>query len=190
MTSPTLAPGTDCLFRYSYYVSPVNVSAQFIGVGGGVSAFVQFGDIGHLTLPSDILGSYEKVISVNGSGTGFLDFQSDNFPANHLISATRAPRSGEPFALEFRLWTEGGMGGGSPGSGSYSTSADAYWNGVLEVTTLDGTPVTDFSLINEDGVDFGHSFAPVPEPAHYAALAGTGLLAFAIWRRTRRVQVA
>jgi hypothetical protein len=40
--------------------------------------------------------------------------------------------------------------------------------------------------VNSDGVDFNNSFAPVPEPAHYAGFAAAGLLAFGLWRRHSR----
>ncbi len=70
------------------------------------------------------------------------------------------------------------------GTADFNVNSLVYWNGVSEVI-VDGTTVPDFSLSNDAGVDFGHSFAPVPEPEHYAVLAGLGLLGFAVWRRTR-----
>jgi hypothetical protein len=48
-------------------------------------------------------------------------------------------------------------------------------------------PVSGYSLVNSDGVNFNDSFAPaVPEPGHCAGFAAAGLLAFGLWRRHSR----
>ena len=142
-------------------------------------------------LATDGVGFYSKEKNVFSPNIGVPDSQSDNFPANHLISYVRYVANGEPFQLPFKLWPQGSASVERDlDSASDSTDADAYWNGVSTVTTLDGVPVTDFSLSNDAGVDFGNSFAPIPEPAHYAALVGNGLLAFAFGRRLCRVHAA
>jgi|GEM_PF-6011343 len=52
--------------------------------------------------------------------------------------------------------------------------------------TIDGVPVTDFTLLNSSGIDFSGSFAPVPEPETYAVIAASTLLLGAIGNRLRR----
>ncbi len=110
-------------------------------------------------------------------------------PGNRLITYERTVQAGVPFLQTPYLRVDGsaiGPGGADSGAGSFNVDfgGSAYWNGVSSVT-MEGVPVSGFSLSNSDGVDFTSSFALIPEPEHYAALAGTGLLAFALGRRAK-----
>ncbi len=172
--------------RYSFFVSPGDINAQASGDGTG-GAFVEFllGSHNGVVSSTDGGGFFSKV--ANAGGPVWSDSDHDNYPSNGVISYETFAPIGGSFSISFNLWTQGSAGGGNnTGSGSYSTSANAYWNGVLELTTWDGVPVSDFTLLNDTGVDFANSFAPVPEPEHYAAFSGASLLAFALWRRGQK----
>jgi hypothetical protein len=68
-------------------------------------------------------------------------------------------------------------------------SHSLYWGGISAVT-IDGKPMApgSFTITSESGLDYTQSFVPtaVPEPGHYAGIAGAALLGFALWRRSLR----
>ncbi len=164
------------MMRFSYYNSEFIVSGHSVGVSASVGAVIGFTVAGLLPLDSGDSYYVQEYSSPR--------FDGNNLPANRLFTYQMQVPVGVPFLLTQGLLAQAGARA-SMGSADFNVASEVYWNGVSEVT-LDGTPVTDFSLTNDAGVDFGHSFAPVPEPSHYAALAGTGLLAFALARRIRQ----
>lgn len=86
---------------------------------------------------------------------------------------------GVPFLLLVSLdgGAEGSMGGQSA---SADLSHSLYWAGISGVT-INGQPVTNFSVSSDSGTNWAQSFVPVPEPSSVALLTVLGSLLFA-WR--------
>jgi hypothetical protein len=182
LSVPGIADGTHAVVSFSYLV-PASYSADSTG-DSSRSAEMSFWSIsGHhsdnaLLRASD--GEISHGFTVQGNGG-----HSSNLPESRLISYERLVAIGSPFLQSQNLYLYGGSFGRWAGTASIGVSANAYWNGVSQVT-VGGVPVSGYSLVNSDGVDFNNSFAPVPEPAHYAGFAAAGLLAFGLWRRHSR----
>jgi hypothetical protein len=113
----------------------------------------------------------------------------DTFPADRIVTVTRSVGVGIAFSEGQFLRLDGVSQPGAvdaTGSSSFSLDFSGYWNGVSQVT-VGGVPVSSYSLVNSDGVNFNDSFAPaVPEPGHCAGFAAAGLLAYGLWRRHSR----
>lgn len=116
------------------------------------------------------------------------DVSLDTLPLGRVITVTRTVSLGFAFS-EGQFMQLGGASTppeiNAVGSSSFDLDFSAYWNGVSQVT-VEGVPVSGYSLVNSEGVNFNNTFAPVPEPEHYAAFAAAGLLAFGLWRRSVR----
>jgi hypothetical protein len=111
---------------------------------------------------------------------------TDTLPAGQVITYELNVPVGTPFELHQNVAFGGRTGrGGGDGTAAFSATAAVYWHGISEVTVY-GMPVSGYTLRNSEGIDFTGSFAPVPEPEHYAAFAGTALVAFGLWRRQSR----
>ncbi len=107
-------------------------------------------------------------------------------PAGHLVTYELNVPVGAPFELSQAIGLRGStVLSGAGGTAEFSATAAVYWHGISQVT-VDGLPVSGYTLRNSEGIDFTGSFAPVPEPEHYAAFAGTALVAFGLWRRAGR----
>lgn len=177
-----LPSGTPGLITFSYSLAETRTL-----FGGGIGFFAsnqllfQVNDGTSPYTATDGLSDHGYLFSTDG-------IADNNLPAGGTITYELNVTTGTPFNLQPHLTLIGQAEAvEGQGAGSFDMNASAYWNGVSQVT-LGGVPVSGFSLINGDGVDFTGSFAPaaVPEPEHYAALAGTGLLAFALWRRAQK----
>jgi hypothetical protein len=78
-------------------------------------------------------------------------------------------------------------------SASYDLAHSLYWVGINGVT-INGQPVTDFSLSSDSGTNWAQSFVPVPEPPTIALITVLGSLLFAcrlfdFWKRLRSREV-
>jgi hypothetical protein len=118
------------------------------------------------------------------------DFSVDTLPPGRIFSMTRTVATGFPFVEGHFLKVVGASspsGVNATGSSAFNVDFASYWNGVSQVT-VGGVPVSSYSLVNSDGVNFNNSFVPepVPEPGHCAGFAAAGLLAFGLWRRHSR----
>jgi hypothetical protein len=137
---------------------------------------------------------------IDGNGGGFLPTtgsvpiqqrssfgtEVNTLPAGQIVTYELNVPVGTPFELQQAIGFNGGtVIDGTGGTAEFAATAAVYWHGISQVT-VDGLPVSGYTLRNSEGIDFTGSFAPVPEPEHYAAFAGTALLAFGLWRRTNR----
>lgn len=110
----------------------------------------------------------------------------NTLPLGQIVTYELNVPVGIPFELHQAIGFSGSaLGGSGTGTADFSATAAVYWHGISQVT-VDGVPVTGYSLRNSEGVNFNNSFAPVPEPEHYAACAAAGLVGFGLWRRTAR----
>jgi hypothetical protein len=187
--------GEQALIRYSYFL-PGNLSTDTSG-SGHVSTSMDFYSgggridwgVGFTLQSTDGIAGY---MWTQTTGEPTLN----NLPSGRLISYERSVVLGtefttfQSFILSARA--NGAFGGPSPtiplGSASFDIdfSGSVYWEGVSQVT-IGGVPVSGYSLVNSDGVNFNDSFAPaVPEPGHCAGFAAAGLLAYGLWRRHSR----
>jgi hypothetical protein len=191
------SPGEQAVIRYSYFL-PGNLSADTSGSGYVIAEAGFWSGFGHHygggTLQStDGIGLYTwREHTVQDSGLPSMN----SLPSGRLIAYERNVRLGTEFttfqALTLSAQALGAFGGPAPGIPLGSASFDidfsgsAYWGGVSQVT-IGGVPVSGYSLVNSDGVNFNDSFAPaVPEPGHCAGFAAAGLLAYGLWRRHSR----
>ena len=157
---------------------------------GSVEVTTQIG-FGLAGFPSQIQGPLDP----GGSGflptTGSIPQQQWSFgtavntlPVGQIVTYELNVPVGTSFELQQSIGLLGGTAiGGAGGTADFSATAAVYWHGISQVT-VDGLPVSGYTLRNSEGIDFTGSFAPVPEPEHYAAFAGTALLAFGLWRRS------
>lgn len=137
---------------------------------------------------------------IDGNGGGFLPTSGsipiqqqssfgtgvDTLPVGQIVTYELNVPVGTSFELQQAIGFNGGtVIGGAGGTAEFSATAAVYWHGISQVT-VEGLPVSGYTLHNSEGIDFTGSFAPVPEPEHYAAFAGTALVAFGLWRRTNK----
>lgn len=91
-----------------------------------------------------------------------------------------------PTGTSLRLFIA--LEGDASSSGFYGSSSDGDATVTLALPT--GVPLFNLPAgFSADSPSMGlvnNIYSPVPEPGHYAAFAGLGLLGFAFWRRARR----
>lgn len=111
----------------------------------------------------------------------------------HIFDPEYSEAPGLQFELNATLMAiaDSYSGNRIPTAGSTHAKVDygtgVYWGGISSVT-VEGVPLSpgSYSITSDSGVNYAQTFAPVPEPEHYAALAGAGLIGFALWRRAVR----
>ena len=176
---PGLSMGVGAEVTFSYYL-PGHVAVSHSGrADAGGDALWQTGG-----------GIFARRAEYHIPGNIPPDVSSDTFPADRIVTVTRTVAVGMAFSEGQLLRLDGVSQPGAVdavGSSSFSLDFSAYWNGVSQVT-VGGVPVSSYSLVNSDGVNFNNSFVPepVPEPGHCAGFAAAGLLAFGLWRRHSR----
>jgi hypothetical protein len=127
-------------------------------------------------------GNGPDLISVDGYNN-YTTYSGTPF---NVFSATVPFQYGDNFGLSISVGLTGYADGGdghdpnNPSLITYVTPASfdlshsLYWAGISNVTA-NGNPVTDFTALSPDGVNYANSFAPqdsgVPEPASFWLVA-------------------
>ena len=97
---------------------------------------------------------------------------------------------GEPFPVrgEITVSARAGAGGFYPfvGEGTADFSHTAFWGGVGALTLEDGSVVTDFTVLDSNGLSWTGAMASVPEAGSLSMILGAaGAMAIASRRRRR-----
>jgi hypothetical protein len=191
LSAPGFTSGSTAQIRYSFFVPgslQVGTTGSAISTGSA-SFWTTRGGLFQQPLRSiEDIGSYYAYRSNPSNGSN-----QSSFPADRILTYEASVTIGESFLVSqhLSLSIDGQSTTSlthSPGSASADVNFgnSAYWNGVSAVT-IDGVPVTDFTLLNSSGIDFSDTFAPVPvpEPETYAFIAASTLLLGAIGYRLR-----
>lgn len=162
------------------FSSAVNASA----LGGSVASYGASGFSislnGASTFSGEFAGNFHIYNSQAPSGNGLLSGYAGGLAS--LESGIWAAPTGTPLTLSISLY------GNASAQGLYDTSASSDATATLALPT--GGPLFNLPVgftADSPSLQLANNvYAPVPEPGHYAALAGLGLLGFAFWRRARR----
>jgi hypothetical protein len=158
---------------------PVSLNLLFSGTQNGSGSMLSFFDLG-MGGTAAISGSFGGQLVLDPSGitqSGLLTGYAGG--STTLQSGIWAAPTGVPVNLTIQLYAQAESAGGYDTSGSADASATLSLPTSGPIFNLPAGFSADSASLHISG----NVYAPVPEPEHYAALAGLGLLGFALWRR-------
>jgi hypothetical protein len=197
--SPSVQPGLTLIKRVNIRLSGIGSAVE--GPGWGAAGIMTSGVFFSIneSSTSGVDGSYSGVwSSVDGGGPAIFTPNGDMsmsstldgvdviltfdilFPANIPFTETVNMTT---FARGIASGVQQGVGAGD-GSAEADFGTTLQWMGISSVTLMDGTPVTDYTVMSESGVDWSQAVL-VPEPSA-TVLAGLGLVVVEALRRFRR----
>jgi hypothetical protein len=172
----------------------VDIDGFLYGGGESIRAYYSANLIAGTSFDSEgnVLGTQTTV-----SGE-LLTYEVDNVNADGSLGSTRVEfidlpiTFGEAFNVQFVLSAIAEIGFEGTSSEQIYAHSDlghtATWGGVTSVKTAAGELITEFTVVNADGVDFKNAFqvAPVPLPAALPLLlSALGVFGFFGSRRKR-----
>jgi hypothetical protein len=97
---------------------------------------------------------------------------------------------GESVFLQWQAYMGTSSSGSSSGNeanlaaqSTAEVTSSVSWAGITGLRLLDGTPVTAYTALNPNGIDYAQSFAAVPEPSTSALTLAGAMAVLALARR-------
>ena len=143
----------------------------------------------------DMTSTATPVLEILGPSTspGGAVFSSFNAPSQSGNVWTFTPSASFSFGASSTYWIVVGESGAATGTWLRSSGSDTPYTpgvGTYAATYSSANGGSSWSFPFPSGGNPGLEINAVPEPQEYAMIAGLGLLAFAVWRRTTAAKAA